>query len=107
MGKEKLEKDNPIAPFNPRKFVCSKWPYLRLGQGMRFDAGHLTVTTPEQMARLEKSEEFQHKQIIELKDRKTPKLSVQESAELAALAELKKLEPKARSGAISTANLLG
>lgn len=107
MAKKKVEQ-NPIEEFRPRKFVCSRWPYLSVGGGVKFSAGYLTIDTEEKMARLRRADAFRSGQIVEIKERNArQRPTVEESAELAAIEELKQLQPKAHRGMVSTSNMAG
>lgn len=103
MGKARTaeEKENPIAPFVPRKYICSRWPFLRLRGGIRFEVGHFTATTEEQAEVVESNNAFPG-QIIRIHERKTKQPSIEEAAEITALQELQKLQPQARRGMIGT-----
>ncbi|MGH9932408.1 MAG: hypothetical protein ACREA9_24660, partial [Pyrinomonadaceae bacterium] len=39
--------------FEPRKYACVRWPFLRLGSGLKFQNGFLTATTQAAADRIE------------------------------------------------------
>jgi hypothetical protein len=100
--------DNPIAPFKFVLFACAKWPFMRCGGGVKFENGFFTATSEEHIKKIEATDAFKAKQIIEIRERnKKPAPTIEESAELAAIEELKKLVPRAHRGAVGTRNLTG
>lgn len=99
-------KPNPIQGFEPRRYACSRWPFLRLGAGIQFNRGFLIADSQSVIDRVERADGY-GSAIIEIKERKGRALSVEESAEIAAIEEIEKSYPKARSGAVSTKDFTG
>lgn len=44
--------------FKAKRYACTRWPFLRVGGGVKFNAGFFTATTPEQVEAIEKNEAF-------------------------------------------------
>lgn len=105
----KKKTGNPIAPFKTRKFACARWPFLRIGGGLQFDNGHLTIESNDAMERLERTDAYRVGHIVEIKERgrASEEHSVEETAVLTALDELKKLQPRVNKGAVSTRTMVG
>lgn len=102
MGNPLRDRSNIVRVFRPKKYVCSRWPQLRLGADIQFKDGYLTATTQEIADRVERCEDF-GRAIFEIKlkaNNREP--DAQSGIEIVALQELQQLAPQARKGMIST-----
>lgn len=100
---EKVDRGPVDAP--KKKYACARWPFMRVGGGLKFQSGYLLAEGEDQIKRVERTDAFLHGQIIEIRGRKPgTKLSLEEATEMRAVEEINKLRmPRARRGAISTA----
>jgi hypothetical protein len=94
-------------PFEPRKYVCATWPFLRLRKGVKFDRGFYTAATQEMADIVEASESFggairliQEKVVENNTDGMT---GIEEQL----MKTLKKKVPAVRKGVISSADMVG
>jgi hypothetical protein len=107
------DKKNPIAKFAPVRFVCSRWPFLKLRTAVEtdesktaihFEKGHFTATSKAQLAIVEGAEGY-GSAIVRVRTKEGQPPSVEESAELAALEELETLMPKVNKGMVSSRSM--
>lgn len=92
--------------FEPRKYVCTRWPYLRLRKGVKFDRGVYVAATQELADIVEANEQFGGL-IRRVFDTKKGKDLTPDPLELEVAKILKQSEPAVRRGAISTSSITG
>ena len=91
--------------FKARRYACLTWPFLRLGGGIKFEAGFFTARTPEHVSLIEGSDSFgKHIHPIKWEPTALPvkQGKVEELIEAEIADALAERQPKARRGGIGT-----
>ena len=91
-------------PFEPRKYCCARWPFLRLSKGVRFDRGFL-IAKEEWVADMVESNEQFNGAIRRVAMQLEKKDEGPTEIEVALEAKLREKEPAIRRGAVSTRDI--
>lgn len=89
--------------FQPRKYVCARWPYLRLTKGVRFDRGFLVANEQWVADMVESNEQFNgaiRRVAMELHKKAEP-TEIEQELE----ARLRLKEPSIHRGPVSTKDI--
>ncbi len=92
--------------FKSRRYACTRWPFLRIGGKIQFEAGFYTAHTEEDAAMIESNEAYgKHIHPIKWEPKPVPTKpgKVEELIESEIASELAARQPRARRGAVSTA----
>lgn len=94
-----------MADFTPKRYACTRWPFLRLQKGIKFNAGFYTTKSQEENDVIEASDSFGiHIHPIMWKPKEVPTKpgAVEALIESEIESALAERQPRARKGAIGT-----
>ena len=99
-----------MAEYKPKRYACTRWPFLRVGGGVKFNAGFYTTKSEAEEKAIEKNEAFGiHIHPILWEPTAVPskqgKVESLIEADIQAALDIKK--PQARRGAVGTGNVKG
>ena len=91
--------------FKARRYACTRWPFLRIGGKIQFEAGFYTAQSKEDADLIEGNEAYgKHIHPIKWEPKTVPTKpgKVEELIESEIASELAARQPRARRGAVGT-----
>lgn len=94
-----------MSEYKPRRYACTRWPFLRIGGQIKFENGFYTTKSEEEQQMIEENEAYGktiHPIKWEPKEVPTKSGPVETLIEDEIIAELAAKQPRARRGAVGT-----